>query len=115
VVLGALRSSMPPPPPGSTVIARGFDLFAAPGVPVFAATWDLNGAVKLLWNDKTLQGWPAPPGALRCTAAGTTLEGIGAIRAPAPYGRAYIVDVRRPGAATRVDSRRTCATLARSG
>jgi hypothetical protein len=112
VVLERVRGSMTHPPASSTVIARGFPLFSSPGVPVFAASWDLDGAVKLLWHDPTLHAVPAGPGGLGCGAAGVTVADITTV--PASYRRTFLVDVAS-GRAVRIDSARQCRQLARAG
>ncbi len=79
------------PPQGTTVIARGFPLFSAPGVPVFAASWDLDGALKLLWQDPTVRGLPAPPAGISCDSTGVNIAGV--TTEPVPYGHTLVVDV----------------------
>ncbi len=108
-VLARLRQAIPPPPAGSTVIARGFGLYSAPGVPVFAASWDLDGAVELLWQDPSLRAWPTPPGGLTCGGAGMSVAGIN-VNPPASYGHTFLVDVRTR-TASRIDSARQCRSL----
>ena len=112
-VLGQLGVSIARPPAGSTVIARGFPFYQAPGVPVFAASWDLDGAVKLLWKDPSLVAWPSPPGGLLCGAGGVAVAEVAANR-PARYGRTFLVDLAR-GTAVPIDSQRRCRGLARAG
>lgn len=114
VVLQALRNSMAPPPPGTTLIARGFNLWAAPGVPVFAAYWDLDGAVKLMWRDPTLRAWPAPRGALSCARTGIAVTGISKGRAPARYGHTILADLTS-GARAQIATPAVCRVLARTG
>jgi len=110
-VIERVRSSIASPPAGSTIIARGFPLYEAPGVPVFAASWDLDGAVKLLWHNSSLHAVPAPPGALRCGPSGVTVAG-GTTHQPAEYRHTYLIDAAK-GPAVRIDSLRQCNDLAR--
>jgi hypothetical protein len=97
------------PPSGSTVIAQGFPLYNAPGVPVFAASWDLDGALKLLWNDPTIRGIPAAAGAIGCTPAGVAVPGVTTI--PLPYNRLLLVDVAKHSA-SRLDTPGQCRAVA---
>ena len=113
-VLAALRGEPPPPRAGTTIIVRGFNLWAAPGVPVFAAHWDLKGAVRLLWNDPSLQGWPAPANGLVCSPSGASVATITPPGVKAPYGRLVQVDLAA-GTWVRVDRRAQCEALATSG
>ena len=111
-VLQRLRGEVAHLPAGSTLIAGGFAFYAAPGVPVFAADWDLNGAAELLLNDSSLQAWPESPGALKCRPSGVGVTGISAGQV-APYGRTVFVNVAT-GATTRIDSVTACQKLAQS-
>jgi hypothetical protein len=83
-VLARLRRLVPTPPHGSLILADGFNPWQATNVPVFSASWDLNGAVKLLWNDPSLSGEPVdgqgPVGRrlLECVAGGVAINGLGA-------------------------------------
>ncbi|MCA1688991.1 MAG: hypothetical protein LC720_00615 [Actinobacteria bacterium] len=110
IVLERLRSLMARPPAGSTVIARGFPLYVGADVPVFNASWDLDGAVKLLWNDATLRAWPGPPGSLACGGTGMSVTGFGSLGLPAQYGHVFVVDVAS-GQAARIDSASGCRAL----
>jgi hypothetical protein len=110
IVLERLRGLMARPPAGSTVIARGFPLYVGGDVPVFNASWDLDGAVKLLWNDATLRAWPGPPGSLACGGTGMAVTGFGNLGLPALYGHVFVVDVAT-GRAARIDSAAGCRAL----
>lgn len=57
-VLAPLRAGASRLPPGATVFAWGHRRFAAPGVPVFATSWDLNGAIKAVTGDPSLSAFP---------------------------------------------------------
>ncbi|MGH9281428.1 MAG: hypothetical protein ACRD0S_00670, partial [Acidimicrobiales bacterium] len=91
--LRVLRAELPSPEPRSVIWTFGQVDWQAPGVPVFAATWDLNGAVQLLYDDPTLSGYPAHPSTrFDCGAAGVALQPAGG--GPAfPYGGVYFVDI----------------------
>jgi hypothetical protein len=60
-ILGTLHRALPHPPPGAVIYSLNHPVEAAPGVPVFAATWDLSGAVETQWHDPTLSAYPAIP------------------------------------------------------
>lgn len=46
------------PPPETTIFAGGYPTNVTLGVPIFAATWDLNGMVRLTYADPTLRAYP---------------------------------------------------------
>ena len=131
-VLTALRQ-MQPPPPGSTVYVYGVPGTVAPRLPVFADTWDLNAAVRLVREDRSLRSYPVLDGArLVCTTGGVRPERLPGLhrdlatpwsgeqvqpyRAPywgvdqgAPYGSVVLLDV--PSGQSRVvASRQDCPT-----
>jgi hypothetical protein len=121
-ILAGLRDAVPSPPPGATIFSLASQAQSARGVPVFSETWDLNGAVRLLWDDRTLHGFPIVGAArLRCGKQSVTprsprlqatavLEsGLGDKQAAA-YGRAFIYD-GRSARAFRVDDRIRCREL----
>lgn len=60
-ILGQLARAVPHPPRGATFVTFGHPAYSK-GIPVFAAPWDLNGAVQLLWRDGSLTGYPAVAG-----------------------------------------------------
>ena len=90
-----LRGAVQDPPPGSTIYTFGAPGFQAPGVPIFAASWDLNGAVKMQFQDGTLSAYPVLPQAkLECAPDAVRLVAAGFERAKrGVYGRAYLVDI----------------------
>ena len=86
------------PPRGTTIYAFGGVGATAPGVFGFRVTWDLNGAVELLWNDPTLHTYPIFVGTeINCTATQVvpigTSNGDGVGQA-ADYGYVVFYDVR---------------------
>jgi len=57
------------------LLVFGGPAYTQPGVPVFAASWDLNGAVQLSYNDSTLVAYPVTEGgSIKCTASGFALD-----------------------------------------
>jgi hypothetical protein len=109
----AVRQAVPRPPRGATLFTFGEPGWAASGVPIFAATWDLQGAVRMLYGDKTLDGQPViPPMSMVCTAKGLYFNGLGYGPASArPYGLAVLVDVPA-GTAVRPMNRGQCQRAA---
>jgi hypothetical protein len=88
---------------------------AAPGVPVFAATWDLAGALAIEWDEPTISAFPAVPGtSLACGERTISAENWLDAFDPqtAPYGRAVVVDVAA-SRAVRVRDRTSCVAAAR--
>jgi hypothetical protein len=70
-VLQMLDKHLPTPAPNTSIVTIDAPVETAPGVPVFDASWDLNGAVQLLWNDPNLRAYPMAPGMnITCTSTG---------------------------------------------
>jgi len=98
----------PAPPRGGGLAAFGVRAFAAPGVPVFHQSWDLTGALRLLWDDQSLQAYPVNNGrAVACAPAG--VEVTGEDETPRlPYGRTRFFDAAT-GRSVRIGSRSDCS------
>jgi hypothetical protein len=104
-MLDALHASLPQPAHDETIFTFGAPAYTAPGVPVFAASWDLDGAVQVTYDDPTINAYPIILGStITCTARGidTTVAGPGIV---APYGHVVLFDlatgdVSRPTRAT---------------
>lgn len=113
-VLAALRVTEPSLPHGSTVIAVGAPAYVTPGVPVFAAVWDLNGALRRTRDDPSLVAYPLAPGTvLTCSARLVVPSGNGfGARQASPYERTILLDSRRR-IATSLLNRGTCISAAR--
>lgn len=102
--LDVLEATVPKPPPGTTIYLFGVPRESAPNVPIFTASWDLTGAVRLLWRDYSLRGVPGPSIARDFPgngddwgiACGTdSLRPHGYLYGPehaSPYGKAIFVD-----------------------
>jgi hypothetical protein len=112
--------AVPQPPSGTTIFSAGQPIEVEPGFPVFGNTWDLSGAVRVLYNDDSLTGLPYFPGTtLACHADGLEpvnprygTDGQGnAVRFRPPYGKVLFYDApsRRYELVT---SRRQCLTIA---
>jgi hypothetical protein len=96
-LLGSLHRLVPNPVHGSMIYTFGHAAYYSPGVPVFAAQWDLNGAVKIDYHDPTLGALPVIQGqSITCANDGPVPNagsGGGVTPAPTPYGKAYAVDI----------------------
>jgi hypothetical protein len=112
-VLGLVRSRLAPPPHGSTLYMVGAPIFEAPGVPVFAASWDFHGAVDYIYGDRSLIGYPILPGVTFVCGANSmypTGGGFGQGNG-AYYGMAFMVNVTT-ARVTAIRNRSTCAAQA---
>lgn len=117
-VLAGLRDAIPAPTHGTAMYVYGRRTEVAPRVPVFDESWDLQGAVRLLYGDPTLDGIPLrSTTALRCDPGGVTPvdperpdfeEDMGH-----PYRDAVAVDVVT-ARATPISDRATCRAIART-
>ncbi|HYZ91586.1 MAG TPA: hypothetical protein VFA34_04225 [Actinomycetota bacterium] len=121
-VLNVLDSSVPSLPRDSTVYVFGARGQVAPGVHVFAAPWDLHGALTLNRADRTLAAYPVlEGGSLECGRTLITPHLTGPLgdfdldptEQSVPYGLAYFVDVPT-GSAVRPLSRRECRQALRT-
>jgi hypothetical protein len=101
-------------PPGQTVLTFGFPAQAAPGVPIFAKSWDLGGALQLELGDSGLRAYPVYQGVrLRCEADGLRVDGGGGYgSARVEYGALDFLDVRS-GRRTQIAGRAACTRALR--
>jgi hypothetical protein len=108
--LAEVRRVLPHPPPEMRVLLFDTPAFTAPGVPIFGAAWDFNGAIKLLYNDGTLAAYPVIAGVteVNCTANDVTPVGTGFDpHQTGPYGLVTFVD-GRTGSVLTIRSREQC-------
>jgi len=101
----AVLQTSPRPSPGSTIYTFGVPGAIAPGIVTFTTSFDLIGAVRLLWDDRTLLAYPSPSlerdfwentGAdwgLECTPTSVLPRGRYSTRVPSPYGKVVFVNV----------------------
>jgi hypothetical protein len=95
-VLGAMKSAVPTLPAGSTVLTFGYPVVSEnPGLPVFINPWELDGAVEVKYDDRSLGAYPALPGTnVRCERGGAYLTGPGYnLHEGDRYGEIYLLDV----------------------
>jgi hypothetical protein len=92
-LLATVDSVAPRLPRRSAVLTFAYPAETAPGVPVFARTWDLDGALSLRRGDPTLVSEPVFDGiGLRCNKAYLEYRtDYSLLRFP--YGRLFFVDV----------------------
>ena len=113
-VLDAIESAVPTLPHGSTVLTFGHPVVSEnPGLPVFINEWELDGAVEVTYDDRTLGAYPALPGtSVKCERDGAYLTGPSySFHYGDRYGEIYLLDVpsRR---LERLTSRRGCRRVA---
>jgi hypothetical protein len=93
-ILAVMHADLPRPPHGSTIYLVRHVAWAGLGVPVFAQWWDLYGAMRLTYDDRTLWGYPIvpPTSSIGCgrRAVETNPPAYGG---PAPYGKAFVLDM----------------------
>lgn len=125
-VMGVVGAAVADPPSGSTIWTFGQPVQIAPGVPVFASTWDLTSRVRIAYDDPTLASFVAYRGTeFKCGRARLSPSGHyqyqpgtpGYETLSAAYGRVYFVDTTT-GRVERIDTpaqcRRAAATFPRS-
>ncbi len=112
VAIERMKRAYPQLPPETTLFTTGYPAYQTLGVAIFAATWDVNGMVKLEYDDGTLSGYPVIPGMeLVCRPDGVGLGGEGAPPVTAPYGKARLLDLGS-GAHLTPRNRRQCEAVA---
>ncbi len=93
--IGQMRGQFPDLPDGSTVFASGYPAYQTLGVPVWATSWDLDGAIRLQYHNPTLRAYPVVEGIrISCEADGVKLLGAGYEgQAVTAYGKAVLLDL----------------------
>ena len=109
--LDALRAAGRPPP-RTTIYTFGGVGSVASGVVGFIVTWDLDSAVKILWHDSTLDGFPIFAGAHIACGKGTVTpfapDNDEGPEQGASYGHAVFYDFRT-GRRQTITSPQACA------
>lgn len=107
-VVNRVEAEFPDLPPGTTVFTSNHPANLTLGVPIFATTWDLNGMIKVRYEDGTLRAYPVTSELqLACQTDGVGIDGGGEVIGAAPYGTARLLDIRT-GAHSSPRSRREC-------
>ena len=110
--LGALQAALPNLPDGTTVFISGHPAYLTLGVPIFSSSWDVNGAIKLYYDNPTLSAQPVLHGStIECERAGVKLAGPGFPNGAVPYGTVRLFDVAS-GRVADPTSRRACQRVA---
>ena len=94
--IGQIKTQYPKLPAESVVYTFGYPGYQTTGVPIFAAAWDLDGALKLQYRTAHVGGYPVvQPSAVRCESSGVVISGGPAFAIPrsTPFGRAILLDV----------------------
>lgn len=92
-VIGWFQGALPKPLPAASFLLYGAPLQVAPGVPVFGSTWELAGALQILYRDPAITTVPVSPAAVvSCTPTELLVNGGDVARLP--YGRTYVADYR---------------------
>ncbi len=111
--LATLHRAVPNPPAGTEFVLFGAPGYVAAGVPVFAAPWDLNGAVQLSWHDYSLTAYPALTGDVPSCGAVKVIppgSGYSAQQLAVGYGRTLFVNART-GDAVLIRDRAQCEAM----
>lgn len=99
-VLTGVRERLPDLPAGSTLILAGVCPYRGPAV-VFESNWDLEGALRLLYGDPTLEADVVTP-RLELGRSGLSTTIYGGIKAFYPYGERLLLFERPGGAVQRL-------------
>jgi hypothetical protein len=110
--LGEMRMQFPQLPPGTTVFTSDYPAYQALGVPIFSASWDVNGMIKLQYKSGVLAAYPVLEGLrLICKADVVWLGGAGAPTAIAKYGSVRFLNVHT-GEHAAPPNRKQCEAVA---
>lgn len=102
-----LEAIFPKLPRGTTVFTSSYPANETPGVPIFGTTWDLNGLIKLRYEDETLRAYPiTEEQGLKCLSDGVDIGKEKGIPSAA-YGTARLVNLET-GAHTTPRTRKEC-------
>lgn len=89
-----LKAEFPRLPSWNTLFVAGYPANQTVAVPILGSTWDLDGMVKMEWDDWTLRAYPILNGfELRCDPVGVTLLPGGGPPTTVSYGTATLIDL----------------------
>lgn len=90
-----IKRAFPDLPPESVLIAANYPSYQTLGVPIFSASWDLNGMTQFEYGDNTLRAFPRIPGLEpSCHEDGVKIAGDLGSPVEAPYGKARFIDLQ---------------------
>jgi hypothetical protein len=116
-LLGLLKYEVPHPVASSQFDTFGEAGMAAPGLPIFVQSWELNSAVKIAYDRPDLTGYPIVAGvdSIVCESNMVAVETPAAtpFGTPSRYGHTYFVDAVT-GAHELILSRAGCEAAAAS-
>ncbi len=106
-----IEHAFPILPHDTTLIAANYPTYQTLGVPIFSATWDLNGMIKMSYRDGSLSAFPLMEGfELVCSRQGVEIRGSGETPPIVPYGKVNLLDLEG-GNHSAPDSRRQCKAI----
>ena len=112
--VGAVKARYPRLPHGTIVFVSGAPAYQTLGVPVFATTWDLNGMIRLQYEDGTLGAYPITEELkATCQAKGLRVDEQNEDIPVAPYGTVRLFNVQT-GEDARPQTRHQCTRLLNS-
>jgi hypothetical protein len=105
-ILDAVRHAVPDPPHGAELVTTRHPIGLAGGMVSFGAQFDLDGAVKLRYDDESLRAHPFLPDT-RCDPDGITFAALFEKPTTLPYGQLYFIDTT-DSTATRIETQAQC-------
>jgi hypothetical protein len=113
VAIDRIKAVYPDLPPESTLFTSAYPAYYTLGVPIFSANWDLNGMVKMEYDDGSLEGYPLFEGSsLECRPDGIAMSGAVESRDVTPYGDAHLLNLQTQRHSTPRDRRQCEAEIA---
>ncbi|HET6997962.1 MAG TPA: hypothetical protein VFI03_05170 [Solirubrobacterales bacterium] len=110
--LEKIKATYPTLPPETLVVTSDYPANLSLGVPVFTADWDLNGALRLEYDDYSMRGLPLIEGSsLVCEADGLAMEGAVTTPETIPWDKVRLLNLA-DGHHTSPRSRAECEAAA---
>jgi hypothetical protein len=106
-VIRAVEAAIAHPPSRATIYTFGSPTYAGPGIPVFAARWDLRGALRIALHRPLLRAIPIRHIMRDWSCRPQWMSPARDQRSRAPYGAAYFVNTAT-GQATPIRSQAEC-------
>jgi hypothetical protein len=112
-----MRAQLPNLPSGTTVFTSSYPAYQTLGVPILSTTWDLNGMVKVEYDDDSLSAYPLVPGLkVTCLTDGVAAQQVtpGEGESPGvtvPYGTVRLLNLTN-GQHAAPRNRRSCERVA---